>query len=233
MRKLLYILFIGPVCILSMLSIAYLFSREEPLFFLQNIKVNGLAQLGDKETMAKIAPYLTESIFKVDVAKVRDALTSHPFVKEVSVKRVYPFSIVIDVKEKTPSALWVAADGSIQVLDEKGEPYRDLGKDEVKGLYLISTRDRSDAKKVFAETNSFITEGIMKKEQLSEVSYRDGDLTIYGLEDGVEIILGREDHKKRLKRAQAVLKDAARRGLVIKCIDARFEKGAIIQERKG
>lgn len=233
MKKLLYILFIGPVCILSMLSIAYLFSREEPLFFLQNIKVNGISQLGDKETMAKIAPHLTESIFKVDVTKVRDALTSHPFVKEVSVKRVYPFSIVIDVKEKIPSALWVAGDGTVHILDEKGEPYRGLGKDEVRGLYLISTRERSDAKKVFSETNVFITEGILKKGQLSEVSYRDGDLTVFGLDDGVEIILGKEDHKKRLKRALAVLKDASKRGLVIKCIDARFEKGAIIQERKG
>lgn len=233
MKKLLYTLFIGPVCILSMLSIAYLFSREEPLFFLQNIKVNGLSQLGDKETMAKITPHLTESIFKVDVAKVREALTSHPFVKEVSVKRVYPFSIIIDVKEKTPSALWVAGDGSIYVLDEGGEPYRFLGKDEVQGLYLISTRDRSDVKKVFNETNGFITEDLLKKGQISEVSYRDGSLTIFGLKDGVEIILGREDHRKRLKRAMAVLRDAARRGLVIKCIDARFEKGAIIQERKG
>jgi cell division protein FtsQ len=233
MKKLLYILFIGPVCILSMLSIAYLFSREEPLFFLQNIKVNGLSQLGDKETMAKITPYLKESIFKVDVSKVREALTSHPFVKEVSVKRVYPFSIVIDVKEKIPSALWVAGDGTVQILDEQGEPYRGLGKDEVKGLYLISTRERSDAKRVFGETNAFFTEGILKKGQLSEVSYRDGDLTVFGLDDGVEIILGKEDHKKRLKRALAVLKDASKRGLVIKCIDARFEKGAIIQERKG
>jgi cell division protein FtsQ len=233
MRKLLYTLFIGPVCILSMLSIAYLFSREEPLFFLQNIKVNGLSQLGDKETMAKIAPHLTESIFKVDVAKVREALTSHPFVKEVSVKRVYPFSIVIDVKEKTPSALWVAVDGAVHVLDEKGEPYRPLGKDDVRNLYIISTRERLDVKKVFSETNAFVAEGILRREQLSEVSYREGDLTIFGLDDGVEIILGREDHKKRLKRALAVLKDASKRGLVIKCIDARFEKGAIIQERKG
>jgi len=233
MKKFLYILFIGPVCILSMLSIAYLFSREEPLFFLQNIKVNGLSQLGDKETMAKITPYLKESIFKVDVAKVREALTSHPFVKEVRVKRVYPFSIVIDVKEKTPSALWVTGDGAIYILDEQGEPYRFLGKDEVKGLYLISTRERSDVKGVFRETNGFITEGILKKEYLSEVSYREGNLTIFGLDDGVEIILGKEDHKTRLKRALTVLRDAGKRGLVIKCIDARFERGAIIQERKG
>jgi hypothetical protein len=36
-----------------------------------------------------------------------------------------------------------------------------------------------------------------------------------------------------LKRAIAVLEDAKKRGFLIKCIDARFEKGAIIQERKG
>jgi cell division protein FtsQ len=233
MKKFLYILFVGPVCILSMLSIAYLFSREEPFFFLQNIKVNGLSQLGDKETMAKITPYLKESILKVDVAKVRDALTSHPFVKEVSVKRVYPFSIVIDVKEKTPSALWVAGDGAVHILDEQGEPYRILGKDDVRGLYLITTREKSEAKSVFRETNGFISDGMLRKGQISEVSYREGNLTIFGFDDGVEIILGKEDHKSRLKRAVAVLKDAGKRGLVIKCIDARFEKGAIIQERKG
>jgi hypothetical protein len=49
----------------------------------------------------------------------------------------------------------------------------------------------------------------------------------------VEIILGKEDHKARLKKALTVLRDADKRGLVIKCIDARFERGAIIQERKG
>lgn len=233
MKKFLYILFIGPVCILSMLSIAYLFSREQPLFFLQNIKVNGLSQLGDKETIARIQPYVTQNIFKVDLGKVQETLTAHPFVKEVSVKRVYPFSLVIDVKEKKPSALWVASDGSVLVLDENGEAYRPLGKDDVKSLYIINTREKSDAKSVFHETNSFISDGIIKKGQLSEISYHNGNLVLFGFDDGIEIILGKEDHKTRLKRAMTVLKDAGKRGLFIKCIDARFEKGAIIQEKKG
>ncbi len=231
MKKFLYILFLGPVCMLSMLSIAYLFSREEPLFFLQNIKVNGLSQLGDKETIAKIQPYLTQNILKVDLGKVRETLTAHPFVQEVSVKRVYPFSLVIDVKEKKPSALWVTRDGSILVLDENGESYRYLGKDDVKGLYIINTSEKSDAKSVFHEINGFIAEGMIKKGQLSEITYNNGNLTMFGFDDGVEIVLGKEDHKNRLKRAMAVLKDAVKRGLVIKCIDARFEKGAIIQEK--
>ena len=233
MKKFLYLLFIGPVCMLSMLSIAYLFSREQPLFFLQNIKVNGLSQLGDRETVARIEPYVTQNLLRVDLEKIQETLTAHPFVKEVSIKRVYPFSLVIDVKEKTPSALWVAGDGAVLVLDEKGEAYRSLGRDDVKGLYMISTREKSDAKSVFHETNSFIADGLIKKGQLSEVSYANGNLTMFGFDDGVEIILGKEDHKTRLKRAMTVLKDASKRGLVIKCIDARFEKGAIIQEKKG
>jgi hypothetical protein len=54
-----------------------------------------------------------------------------------------------------------------------------------------------------------------------------------GPKDGVQIVLGKEDQKARLKKAIAVLEDAKKRGLLIKCIDARFEKGAIIQERAG
>jgi cell division septal protein FtsQ len=76
-------------------------------------------------------------------------------------------------------------------------------------------------------------EGIIKKDVLSEVAYSEGNITIFDSDDGVEIILGKEDQKKRLKRAIAVLEDAKKRGFLIKCIDARFEKGAIIQERKG
>ena len=73
----------------------------------------------------------------------------------------------------------------------------------------------------------------MEKDAISEVVYREGNMTLFSLDDGVEIILGKEDQGERLKRAVAVLDDARRRGLLIKCIDARFEQGAIVKERKG
>jgi len=105
MKKLLYMLFLIPVCILSMLSIVYLFSKKEPLFFLQNVKINGISQLNDQEVMGKISPFLKESLLKIDVVKMKDIISSHPFVKEVRIKRVYPFSMVIDVKEDPVGAL--------------------------------------------------------------------------------------------------------------------------------
>ena len=233
MKKALYMLFIVPVCILSMLSIMYLSSKKEPLFFLQNVKINGTSQVNDKEIMGKISPYLKESLFRIDVVKIKDAIANNPLVKEVRVKRIYPFSIVIDVKEKTPSAIWVNQEGDLYVLDEYGDPYRKLSKGENKGLYIINAKEKSDVKNLFKEINGWTAEGILKKEKISEAVYHEGSLTIFGYEDPIEIILGKEEQKKRLQRAVAVLGDAKKRGLVIKCIDARFEKGAIIQERKG
>lgn len=233
MKKTLYILFLAPLCVLSILTIIYLFSKDEPLFFLKNIRVSGVSQLSERDIMSRVTPYLKESLLRIDIVKIKEAITTHPFVREVRVKRAYPFSVVIDVKEKVPSALWVKDDGDVFVLDESGEPYRKMGKGDIKGLFIINAKEKADVASIFREVNVWSTEGIMKKESLSEVAYNEGNLTLFGLNDGVEIILGKEDQKKRLKRAVAVLEDAKKRGLLIKCIDARFEKGAIIQERKG
>ncbi len=233
MKKVLYVLFVVPISILSVLSVMYLATKKEPFFFLQNVKINGISQLNDREILGRVSPYLKESLLRVDVGKMKEIISAHPFVKEVRIKRIYPFSVVIDVKEKTPSAIWVNQEGDLYVLDEYGDPYRKLSKGEKSGLYVINAVDKSSVKSLFKEINNWVAEGIINKEKISEVVYNDGNMTIFGYKDPIEIILGKEEQKTRLRRAMTVLEDARRRGLVIKCIDARFEKGAIIQERKG
>lgn len=233
MKKVLYMCFIIPLCMLSTLTIVYMFSKDEPFFFVKNIKINGIEQLKDGDIMGRVTPYLKESLFSINASKMQESIISHPFVREVRIKRVYPFSIIIDVKEKKPSALWVNAEGEVNVLDENGEPYKKLAKNDIKGMFIINAKERTDAKSLYKEINAWFTDEVIKKDAVSEVAYNDGSITIFCMGDGVEIILGKEDQKGRLKRAIAVLEDAKKRGLLIKCIDARFEKGAIIQERKG
>ena len=235
MKKSLYTLFLIPLCIISMLSIVYIFAKDEPLFFLKNIKVNGIQQLKDHDITGRAAPFLSDSLFKVDISKMKEAIVSHPFVKEVRIKRVYPFSLVIDVEEKKASALWVDREGQLHVLDENGEPFRQFAKEDTKGLIVINAKDKGGVKSVYRQINEWLKEGIIKQESLSDIAYNEGNITIYGggCDDGVEIILGKEDQKGRLKKVVAVLEDAKQRGFLIKCIDARFEKGAIIKERQG
>jgi cell division protein FtsQ len=229
MRRPLYLFFVVPLCMLSMLTLVYLLSKKEPLFALRNIKIKGMSQLSEGEIVKRINPFLQESFFGTDVGKVKETVLSHPFVRDVSVKRIFPFSLVIDVKEKIPSALWVRPTGEVSILDERGMAYRGLMR-ETKGLLVINAPEATDAKSLFKEMNIWLRDGLIQKEWLSEVFYREGNVTIYSAEDGVEIILGKEEQKERMKRAAAVLDDAKKRGVLIKCIDARFEKGAIIRE---
>jgi cell division protein FtsQ len=233
MKRSLYLLFLIPVCLLSVLTVMYLFSRTEPVFLLKNIKIKGVSQLSESEILTRIYPYLRGSIFETDMGKVKEAIVAHPFVRDVRVKRTYPFSILIDVKERVPSALWVSPAGDIYVLDEEGLPYRRLMKGCRKGLFIINGGKDGEAPSIYREVVGWDREGIMEKDAISEVVYREGDMTLFSLEDGVEIILGKEDQGERLKRAVTVLDNARKRGLLIRCIDARFEKGAIVKETKG
>ena len=233
MKRTLYLLFIIPMCLLSVLTGMYLFSRTEPVFLLKNIRIKGAEQLPESEILTKIYPFLKDSIFGTDMGKVKAAITSHPFVKDVRVKRVFPFSILIEVKERVPSALWTGPGGDIQMLDEDGAPYRGLYKGSTLDLLVISAKEKNDAKSIFREVTDWDRRGIIKKDDLSEVMYNEGNITLFSLNDGVEIILGKEERPERLKRAVAVLEDAKKRGLLIRCIDARFENGAIIKDRKG
>jgi len=100
-------------------------------------------------------------------------------------------------------------------------------------MFVVHAKDQASAKSVFNQVNGWIREGAIKKDSISEVVYNEGSITLINLADGVEIILGKEDQKARLKRASQVLEDVRKRGLRIRCIDARFDKGAIIKERKG
>lgn len=233
MKRTIYLFFLVPVSLLSALTAAYLFSRTEPIFLLKNIKIKGASQLSESEILAKIYPFIKDSVFGTDMGKVKEAIASHPFIKDVRVKRVFPFSILIDVNERAPSALWIGSGGNIRMLDESGQAYRSLAKGDAAGLIAISASEKNEARSVFKEVSSWEQQGIMKKDAISEVVYREGNMTVFSLDGGVEIILGKEDQRERLKRALAVLDDARRRGLLIRCIDARFEKGAIVRERTG
>jgi len=222
-----------PLSVLTMLTGLYFFSRTEPVFLLKNIRIQGAAQLPEAEILKKISPFLKDSIFRTDMGKLKEAIATHPYIREVRVKRNFPFSILVDVKERTPSALWVRPAGDVMVLDEGGESYRPLMKENTCRMFVINAVKQEDAKSIFREINDWVERGIITKEFLSEVAYAEGNMTLYSADDGVEIILGKEDHRERLQRALAVLGEAKKRGLLIRCVDARFDEGAIIKERKG
>ena len=212
----------------------YLFSMDEPLFFAKHIRINGTDPETDKEILARVTPFLKANLFKIDAAKMKEAVVSHPFVKEVNIKRVFPFSLIIDVKEKKASALWVNGDGAVQVLDETGAPFRGLKKGDEKNMFLINARgQRGSEEYLQGDQRLDHARGSSRRTRCPRYPIATGMLPSSALTTVWRLSWERKTRIRGSKRAVAVFEDARKRGLLIKCIDARFEKGAIIQERKG
>ena len=121
--------FLVPLCVLSTFTLIYIvFHGRAALLSEERADQRRLPAEGEGHNGQDIATTSGRACSRWTRLKLKEAIGSHPFIREVSIKRVYPFSIVIDVKEKKPSALWVDGDGNIRVLDETGTPYRGLAK---------------------------------------------------------------------------------------------------------
>lgn len=232
MKRVMRLLYILPLSLFSILTILFFASLKGPVFTLREIKVEGVKSIREKEIMEAISPFINRELFGIDEEQIRKILALNPFVKDVKVKKLYPFSLIIDIEEKRSSALWVRPEGDVMILDEEGRPYSNLRNGDVNGLVLINASNEKEAKEVFEKIDHWIKQGIIRKEDIMEVSYTNGEITVFYRED-TEIFLGKKDFEKRLQNAISIYEDARKRGLILRYIDANFdEKLEITREKK-
>jgi cell division protein FtsQ len=94
----------------------------------ERVVINGLSELGGRDALisAGVGKDATLPFFDVDVARAK--LEALPLVQQASVRKFYPNEIVIDIVERSPTAIWqkdgdlhtIAADGAI--IDELKNP---------------------------------------------------------------------------------------------------------------
>ena len=88
-------------------------------FEANNLVVNGNKALGVDMLKGKLSAQLGGSLFEFDVDAARQNLISNPWVKSAEVRKVYPDTIVVDLVERVPVALW-KADGVVNIISAEG-----------------------------------------------------------------------------------------------------------------
>lgn len=232
MKKIMKLLSILLLSLFPILTIVFFASLKGPFFTLREIKVEGTRNIREKEIMEAISPFVDRELFGIDEEQIRKVLALNPFIKDVKVKKLYPFSLIIDIEEKRSSALWVRPEGDIMILDEEGKPYSPLRGGELDGLVLINASNEKEAKEIFEKICNWIRQGIIKREDIMEVCYTNGEITVFYKED-TEIFLGGKDFERRLQNAISLYEEARKRGLILRYIDASFDENLeITRERK-
>jgi cell division protein FtsQ len=114
-------------CMLSVVGVAgyalYAHIRDNEYFLIKTIRIVG-ADLIEEEEIARVSGVNSkDNILLLNVSEVADRVTAMPMVQTCKVVRIFPDTVVIEVKERHPVAT-LRADGGLFEVDAEGVAVR-------------------------------------------------------------------------------------------------------------
>jgi cell division protein FtsQ len=82
----------------------YRFITHTPYFGINKINTIGIKYLSTEELNTWAGTIIGKNIFQLNLSKFSKKLAAHPWIHSVSVRRVFPQGINIEIKERTPFA---------------------------------------------------------------------------------------------------------------------------------
>jgi cell division protein FtsQ len=100
------------------------------------VTISGQVEMSEPEILADAGISPKSSLLFLDVAQARAKLEAIPLVKQASVRKLYPNQIIIDLVERTPSAVW-QKDGQVKTISADGTIIDDLRDQRFAGLPFV------------------------------------------------------------------------------------------------
>lgn len=191
---------------------------RHPYFRVDRIELRHVGRTPDGELRAVLAPAERQSIWQVDTAALEARLRAVPWVRQASVRRVFPDRLIVRVREHRPVAIlatgepargfyYVARDGRIfapvGTHDGRDLPYlTGLGREELDGRRSFGPRAIRRALGLLR----LVERHAPQLGPVSEVHIgRDGDLTLLPTRPAIPIALGPAPDAAMLARVVRVL----------------------------
>ncbi|HHJ12697.1 MAG TPA: FtsQ-type POTRA domain-containing protein [Chromatiales bacterium] len=183
------------------------------------------------EVRAAIGPLARAPFFAVDLHGIERRVRALPWVYRVSVRRLWPDTVRVEVTEQRAVAQW----GEDALLNPHGELFRPPRKSFPAGLPRI---DGSLARKqalieAFLDMDRMVQAGSGGHHAARLVEDRRGAWRLW-LDNGLEIALGRRAQQRRLQRVMRVYRRIlAGREAEVRHLDARYSNGLAIAWQGG
>jgi len=131
----------------ALLAAAMLWLSRAPWLSIRVIQIEGDLQRNSVATIrANAAPRLAGNFISIDLDKARAAFESVPWVRQATLRRIWPDRLAVRLAEHRPVALWQGGDGNERLVNEFGEVFEaNVGDVEDDGLASFSGPDGSSA----------------------------------------------------------------------------------------
>jgi len=175
-----------------------------------------------------IKPYLHESFLGIDLDGLHGDLLAMPWVADASVRRVWPDKLVIDLDEQLPIARW----GDQALLNNEGKAFAPQDISRFAQLPQLDGPERAK-RRVMRHYQQFSSLLRPQGMVVSKLELRDRGSWFLTTEDGMEVLLGRDNLVEKMQRfmtiEQMLLQD--RRELIAR-VDLRYSNGMAVAWRE-
>jgi cell division protein FtsQ len=198
------------------LLIGYLVALSAPFFRLEDINFQGNKQVSQVELLQKGGLEDKLNILSLNLSDVKKKMEAIPWVKSVHLRRELPNKLLVSVQERQPLSL-VLVDGGLYFLDREGLAFKKVERREGITLPVVTGLQKGDwqensrlAPRVLQEISTLtalLAQGRdpLYPDKLSEIHYDpECGYSLYTLEYGIRITLGRDDFKTKMARLEKV-----------------------------
>ncbi len=226
--------------LIAFISIISLFSfLASPLFQVHSLDFKGLKNLTVSELREELQNYYQRNIWLIDKRELKYNLIKNNYIKEVSIRKVFPDNLLINISERIPIAkinnngiyLIFTADGFIL---EKGSLKGRAKVPEVKGIGYSFAED----KLVFSLLLEKIVQALREidshtRSDIIEI-YRENDKgIIVNLSQRFPAYLGNEDDLiKKFRVLESILEKIQKENLSVDYIDLRIIQKPVVKLKK-
>jgi len=161
-----------------------------------------------------------KGFFNIDVEAIKQRVETMPWVKQASVQRVWPESLIIEVVEHKPIAYW----GENGLVSQVGEVFYPA-KETLPGDLPRFIATQGQAKKClryFNDANEMFSKINVK---VNAVKFNARQALTLTLDNNIELNLGRQNKLYRLQRFAQVFSALTERVSLIERIDMRYTNG--------
>ena len=195
-------------------------------FALSEVKVSGQSEATDVELVRLGGLLLGQNLVAMDTRAMERSISTHPWVKSVSVTRHFPSHLSIDVVEHR--AIATLNLGELYLVNEEAAPFKRIKPGDSVDLPLVTgldrdalTERRDDAlislRQALTLIEAYAAEPGADAQPLSEVNLHPEGITAVTT-DGQEIEFGEGDVLPKLGRLARVRKELRSRSMVAEVI---------------
>jgi cell division protein FtsQ len=131
----------------ALLAAGLLWLSRAPWLNIRVIQLEGDLQRNNVATVrANATPRLAGNLISIDLDKARAAFEAVPWVRQATLRRIWPDRLAVRLAEHRPAALWLGEDGIERMVNEFGEVFSaNVGDVEEESLPQFSGPEGSSA----------------------------------------------------------------------------------------